>query len=88
MTNLKVRNILISDLKLFLIKEPLVRKLRPVSYIRGFLIRGTYYIDSLRCNHGKADTKVCFLYIMLNNKMTDEGQFAFCVLVRGILTFQ
>ena len=40
MTNLKIRNNLISDLKLFLIKEPLVRKLRPVSYTRGLLIRG------------------------------------------------
>ena len=44
MTNLKIRNILMSDLELF--KEPLVKKMKPVSYMRWFLIRGSllYFI--------------------------------------------
>ena len=44
MTNLKIRNILISDIELFLIKGALKKKMRPVSYSvhGGFLCAGTY----------------------------------------------
>ena len=41
MTNLKIRNILISNLELFLIKGASYEENeRPVSYTSGFLLRG------------------------------------------------